>query len=392
MAELRFAFGKWDLHVDGASTIAPGALVLTAHEHAQIVAASEALYSASLRAQRRLHADPTLGAALGLDSVATKLAAARPPGPFVTRIDFFRTADGWQVSEFNDDCPGGYNEAVGLAALFADALPSGLEVAGDLPDALARLLGTGRLGLLFATGYAEDLQVVRLLASLAEANGATTVLGSPTNLGIEPGSLEPAAPPRAHGALVLGQPVDAVFRFFPAEWFRRLADPTPWLRLLEGGTPVTNPMSTAWTQSKAIFAWMAEHGDGRDRALMETLAPATVMLDPEGARQAREQQRDLVLKPAFGRMGGGVVVGDACSPQGWAKAVAGALRGRRTRPFVMQRRFRSVPVELAPGHPRTACIGAYVVDGAFAGYYSRLAAGPVVAYNATNILTVVARP
>jgi hypothetical protein len=89
-------------------------------------------------------------------------------------------------------------------------------------------------------------------------------------------------------------------------------------------------------------------------------------------------------------MGEGVVLGRGCPPEAWRKSLAAALRSRRARPYVLQDRFDAVPVETQPGRTATACLGAYVVAGRFAGYYSRLSATPVVAYDASNVLTVVA--
>src|SRR5581483_11690855 len=160
---LRWTFRKWDTHVRGRATVARGALALTAEEHAGL---------------------------------------ARAGGPRVTRVDLFLTAEGWRASECNDDVPGGYNDALGLPALFADAVEKGMEPPGDLPDALARLFaGARRIGMVYATAYAEDMQVVRLLADLLEMHGFETVLASPAHL------------EHAEGRTTLaGEPVDIIYR------------------------------------------------------------------------------------------------------------------------------------------------------------------------------------
>ena len=307
-----------------------------------------------------------------------------PPGPLVTRIDFFPTADGWQVSEFNDDCPGGYNEALGLPVVLDPWRPPGTEVPGDLPDALVRLFGGPRpesdpVALLYATGYAEDLQVVRLLQALLTAHGHAAVLASPGHITLD-----------GRQASVLGQTVSRLVRFFPADWMTGLPNWSTIAQLGTAGVPVTNPLACEATQSKAIHAWLWQEAQGADRRLVERLLPRTAMLDDATARAALETPHATVLKPAFGRMGEGVVLGRESPPDWWRKRVASALRSRRARPYVAQDRFDAVPVETGPGRTATACVGAYVVAGRFAGYYSRLSASPVVAYDATNVLTVVA--
>jgi glutathionylspermidine synthase len=378
VAELRFRFSKWDVHVAGRPTVAPGALVLTAAEHRALVDAAEALYDLSTRAACATVGDMDATRLLGVPADLAPLARAQA-APRVTRIDFHPTAEGgWAVSEFNDDVPGGYNEAFGLPALFADAVEKGLEVPGDLPLSLARLLrgDARRVGLAYATAYAEDLQVVRLLAQLLAAEGVETVLDSPAALGGE------------EGAWTLGrEPVERVFRFFPAEWHARLHDLDVWRRAVEDGLPVVNPFSAAWTQSKAVFAWLHEHARGSDRSLVAAYLPRTRLLDADAAREALDAPERWVVKPRFGRMGEGIVVGDARNTRAWRKALDAALQARGG--AVLQERFRPLRVETAPGESVAVCVGAYVVDGRFAGYYSRSSSEEVTSFRAANVLTVV---
>lgn len=382
MERLRFGWGKWDLDVAGKATVARGALVLDRREHGEVVAAAEALAALADRARRRLATDPDALRGLGVHPRLAEAAAQEPAGPLVTRIDFFRTADGWRVSEFNDDCPGGYNEALGLPVELGPWIPDGCEVPGDLPDALVGLFG-GEPGettaLLYATGYAEDLQVVELLSRLLRSQGRATVLGSPAHLELAGGK-----------ARVLGEEVDRLVRFFPAEWLTGLPNWGAWAGLGAAGVPLVNPLASAATQSKAIHAWLWSETSGADRRSVERLLPRTAMLDDALAAEVLAQPHRFVLKPAFGRMGEGVVLGRECPPDAWRKRVASALRSRRARPYVAQDRFDAVPVETEPGRTATACLGAYVAAGRFAGYYSRLSSRPVVAYDASNVLTVAA--
>jgi len=372
---LRFGFGKWDLHVDGRNTVMDGALVLTAEEHRAAVHAAEDLARAAAGARRRLQDDPEDARRLGVPAEVAEAAAAEPRDrPVVTRIDLFRTRAGWQASEFNDDCPGGYNEALGLPAVFGDVVPAGLAVPGDLPEALAALLGDGPVGIAYATGYAEDLQVAELLVRLLHARGIDTVAASPAHL-------ETDGP----CVTLLGRPVATVLRFFPSEWLPLLPNWGTWRRLAASGAALVNPLAAALTQSKAIHLWLREHGDASVRRYL----PETSMLDEVTAQSALQRPHAHVLKPAFGRMAEGVVLGAACPPRLWRKRVKGALLERRTRPYVVQRKFDPVPVETGAGTAGTACLGAYVVDGRFAGYYSRFARGPLVAYDASNVLTLV---
>lgn len=367
LQRLTWGFHKWDTHVRGRETTTRGALVLTRDEHAELVRAAETLFAVSQSAMTRWPSDPDATRALGVDPRLVPLAG-EPTRQRVTRIDLHPTRDGWRASEWNDDAPGGYNDALGLVALFADAVEKGLEVPGDLPEALLRVLappGVRRVGLAYATGYAEDLQVVRLLADLLAVEDVDAVLASPA-------SLEHSA----QGTTLGGEEVDLVHRFFPAEWFPELPNLDAWARAIAAGLRVVNPLACAWTQSKASFALLAD--DARARPWL----PRTVPLTPETAQGALAEPEKWVLKPCFGRMGEGVVLGAGRPRDEWRKAIDGALRRRA--PSVLQERF--VPLSLPEGTP---CIGAYVVDGRFAGYYTRLSRQNVVRYDASNLLTLL---
>jgi glutathionylspermidine synthase len=367
LARLRWDFRKWDTHVRGRETVARGALVLSRREHEDAVRVAEDLFALTGTALASWPDDPETTRLLGVDPALVPLA--RGGGPRVTRVDLFLTEDGWRASECNDDVPGGYNDALGLAALFHDAVEKGAEPPGDLPDALVRILSSGarRVGLVYATAYAEDLQVVRLLADLLEAHGVPTVLASPAHL---------AHPEQDGPTRLAGEEVDAIFRFFPAEWYPALPNLADWERAVRAGLRVVNPFATAWTQSKAAFS-----------LLRHPAIPLTRPLTPERAREALGERERWVLKPCFGRMGEGVVLGASETARGWEKALAGALRSPS--PSVLQERFRPIPFELEPGRSATACVGAYVVDGRFAGYYSRLSDRHVVRFDAANVLTVL---
>lgn len=368
---LRWDFRKWDTHVAGRPTTARGAIVLSRREHEELVRASETLFALAQDALARWpHDDATRS--LGVPSALRPLAGA-PSTARVTRIDWFLTADGWRASEWNDDAPGGYNDALGLVALFADAVEKGLAVEGDLPDALLRVLvppGARRVGFAYATAYAEDMQVARLLADLVETTGAEATLASPAHLRHEGGR-----------TTLADDEVDVVHRFFPAEWFPALENLGDWRAAIEAGLRVVNPLGCAWTQSKASFALLA--GDARAGGHL----PATRLLTRENAADALAQRDRLVLKPCFGRMGEGVVIGALRSADEWRKAIDGALR--RASPSVLQERFLPLPLERAPGDTATPCIGAYVIDGRFAGYYGRLASRGVVRHDASNVLVLV---
>src|SRR5262249_33357781 len=143
------------------------------------------------------------------------------------RFDFHPTLDGeLAITEGNLDVAGGWNESSAVTRIFAEH-DSAAEPAGDpaaaLAESLARQLFPGAaLGVIHLTRYADDRQVSRFLARVFERRGLVAVPFAPTQL---------RACGRQAGALVGDRvrPLDAVFRFFPAEWACRLPRPDAWL-------------------------------------------------------------------------------------------------------------------------------------------------------------------
>lgn len=375
---LRFRFHKWDTYACGRCLVLPEALVLTRAEHARVVAVTEALHGALGRLEARVRREPELLAYLGIPAPLHPLIGEEPETELqLTRYDLFPTADGrLMVSEFNEDVPGGFNEAVGLPRLLAGALP-GLEFAGDLAGAFAAAFaGRERVALMYATAYAEDLQHMLALEDwLAEA-GHRTVLCSPEHLERRRG--RPA---------VMGERVDAAFRFFPGEWMPRLPNFRLWLRL-GPRLPMMNPLYRLVRQSKKVFALWRRPGlvDGADREVLDRHGPFTEELDPDELPRLAAERERWVIKHAFGRMGDNVVVGSLESDESWRRALDEARPVARE--LALQERFPTAPLDFAGG-PLYPAIGAFLVNGRFAGYYSRAAARPFLNHEAYHVATLV---
>ena len=127
------------------------------------------------------------------------------------------------IAEFNEDVPSGINETAGLAELLggtlgADAAP---RFVGDVRSALADAFDDFEtIGLAYATAYSEDLQHVEVLGRWLRDAGHRTVLATPSGLSVEDGV-----------ARVHSERVDALFRYYPAEWMHRLPNYSEWGRL-----------------------------------------------------------------------------------------------------------------------------------------------------------------
>jgi hypothetical protein len=160
-----------------------------------------------------------------------------------------------------------------------------------------------------------------------------------------------------------------------------------WRRVISR-FPMMNPLRYLLRQSKLMFALWCE-GDGLsevDRQLLARHCPRTVLFDPAEVPRLQEERERWVLKRAFGRMGDSVIMGTLVTDKEWTEALAEASRSPGD--WCVQERFSVVPLAFADG-PLYPALGAYVVNGRFAGYYSRAAVKPFLTHEAFHVATMV---
>jgi hypothetical protein len=283
------------------------------------------------------------------------------------------------VSEFNEDVPGGFNEAAGIPDLLG--APGGdLRWEGDFRRSFQDAFdGYDGVAFLYATAYSEDLQHMLVLENWLRERGHRTVLASPEHL--ERSWLSRRRP------RFMGQGVDAAFRFYPGEWMARLPNLEEWIQAAPS-LPLMNPFRSLVRQSKTMFALWREDDllSAGDRALVERHCPWTEGFHPGIAERLRDEKDRWVLKRSFGRMGDSVILGSLCSAADWEGTIREALDAPGE--FCAQECFRVRPVPFACG-PLYPAVGAYLVNGRFAGYYSRAAARPLITHEAFHVATLV---
>jgi hypothetical protein len=382
LKELCFSFHKWDLHASGHEGVLPETLVLDGATHRRVVAIAERFSQILAGLEDRVARDPVLLGRLGIPAELHPILRAAPPQELqLARYDLHPTPDGGlMVSEFNEDVPGGFNEAVGLPALLGERFGRA-RFTGDLRGAVKRAMAPyGPVGAMFATGYSEDLQHSLLIEDWLREAGHPTVRGSPAQL------------TRRWGRTLLdGQRIEAAFRYYPGEWFPRLPNFDLWLRLGDR-LPMLNPLRRLIRQSKLLFAVWREPGllSADDLAFVDAHAPWTGVPGRDvPLAQLHDEPTRWVLKRAFGRMGDAVVIGALVEPKAWVEA----LRDVTAEPaaWLAQRRFEHVPMRFDAG-PLYPAIGPYLVNGRFAGYYSRAAPKPLLTHEALHVATVVVDP
>lgn len=179
--------------------------------------------------------------------------------------------------------------------------------------------------------------------------------------------------------LAAGQPVDLVMIPWTAKESARIVDAGEGLAALLGadraGTVKFFPRTeSVLLSSKSVLAWLHEDCDAdrlaaADRELVRRYVPRTISLGL-GETPAAPGPRDrLVVKPAMGRSGKGVLFGSVTSDEEW---LAAAVDAAEEAPVVLQERVESdritVPfLDRATGRQVTRrvpfVLSPYMIDG-----------------------------
>ena len=362
---------KWDPQVEDVATLAPFPLVLRREAWHELSALAEALAAETLAAEAELAGRLELHKELGLPrpirrALSRAASRGRARGAArVMRFDFHATPEGWRISEVNSDVPGGFNEASGFTRLMAPHIPGAEppgDPAGQLADAItAAVAPESNVGLIHATAYTDDRQVMVYLARELEARGLRPILTGPDHL-----RWQDCRALLASDAYT--GPLDFLVRFFPGEWLPNLPRTCGWKHFFyRSETPASNPGQALLTQSKRFpLVW--------DRLVTELPTWRRLLPETCDPRQTDWRRDDSwVLKPALGRVGDLVGLAGVTEEREW-KVIRQDVR-RCPRLWVAQRRFAAVPLQTEEGllYP---CVGVYTIDGRAAGAYGRAARRP----------------
>lgn len=356
---------KWDPQIGDTSTIGRAPIVLRRSAWDELVRLSSSLASELRTIEQALLGDPASLRALGLDRNTSRWVQSAMSSPSIRleRFDFHFTDEGWKISEVNADVPGGLHEGV-VGELYARHHP-GTEVPGDPAAAIARAFASrcatgSAIALVHATAYADDRQVISLVQRALEDQGLVGIPCGPDHVRFAPARI--ALGPRE-------RPIAGVYRFFPAEWLEGLPRDTQPRAHACPDVVVCNPVSALAVQSKRLpLVWGCL---GLDVPTFRALLPETRALH----RAPLHRGDEWLVKPAFGRVGGGIVSHGTSEPGDFRRTLLDALL--HPGDYVAQRRFRPVPWR-SEGEPRTVCIGVFTLDGVVVGAYGRSTSRPFV--------------
>jgi glutathionylspermidine synthase len=368
---------KWDPQVGDVDTLSPFPLVMKSTAWKQIASQAEQLTREAIAAEEELSQRPELLDQLGLPSalrrVLTEKTSPTPAAGRVTRFDFHYTVEGWRISEANSDVPGGFSEASYFTSMMAEYFPN-LRPAGNpahvWSSTLAAAASSGVVALLSAPGYMEDHQVIAFLAAQLRGHGCRAHLAKPEQIAWRDRM--------AHLDTAWHRgPLDAIVKFYQAEWLSRLPVESGWTYFFRGGrTPVANPGLSVITESKRFpLVWEK----------LSTRLPAWRALLPE-TRDPRHvpwpRDENWLLKTAMCNNGDSVNVRELMPRAQWLRTRLAAQLSPGN--WVAQRRFESVPLSTPIG-PRHICVGVYTVNGQAAGAYARLSRKPVIDFEAVDV-------
>ena len=369
---------KWDPQVGDVDTLSPFPLVLKSSAWRQIASQAEQLAAEAIAAEDEVSRRPELLHLLGLPRALRAVLAEKTPltpaAGRVIRFDFHHTTQGWQISEANSDVPGGFTEASHFTAMMAESFPH-LRPSGNPAEIWSKALASsagpsGVVALLSAPGYMEDHQVIAFLAARLRQVGCLAHLAKPEQVAWRDGLAH--LDTKWHRG-----PVDAIVRFYQAEWFSRSPGKSGWEHFFRGGrTPVANPALAVISESKRFpLVW-----DKLSTALPAWRALLPETRDPRDAPSSNDD--GWLLKTALCNTGDTVSVRELMRPMEWLRTWLAVQMSPGD--WVAQRRFESVPVSTPVGSQHV-CVGVFTVNGRAAGAYARCSKKPVIDFAAADV-------
>jgi glutathionylspermidine synthase len=309
------------------------------------------------------------------------VAASRESGDSASlvRVDLLLSEEGtWSACEINADCPGGHNESIGLprlarAAGFAAGVDPThmLESLADRLIELATLPGetpgspSGVVALMYATAYAEDLQVCAIVRRMLAAKGMRAILVSPLAPRFDTGELRVGA-----------EIVRVLYRYYPTEYMDGQANLDGICRAIrEGRVRTLSSFAHMFAQSKYSFAraWAHEPTlSTEDRSVLRCSVPMSFDVASLSRDRLAREREEWVLKRAYGRVGDEVHVGPLQDTDEWAVTVDWVLARRAAGESWIAQRFVRQRKVATPWGERFVTLGAYVLDGRFVGYFTRV--------------------
>lgn len=372
----------FDAYVSGERRVDLHPLILSPSVHQQAVECAETAARVVTSVAERAHQDEAEAQCYGFSNDVRRLASASWNGQdhsTLYRVDLLWGHSGFRACEINADCPGGHNEALGLPLLSqAAGFWSGINPTTVIDRLCQQLIDLtnqdGAIALVYATAYAEDLQVCALIQRELQRRGATAILAPPT-----------ALRRKGKGLWIGKQSVSVLYRYFPTEYMEGQRNLSAIIDAVASGHVKTlSNFAAIFPQSKLAFARAHRHKDTLSATDQQGLCflPQTFALSDVPLAQLVSERPRWVLKRALGRVGEEVFVGSLLREPDWIQVLDRAQTEHSQGEVWIVQEFVPQRAVQTPFGPRLLTLGAYVLNGRFCGYFARLTTDSHASHNA----------
>ena len=379
LRKLAFDYYKWDIYVSGRLKIIPQSLIIEQDEYQEALKVCLAIAEILSSLEKKIKTNREVLRKLAIPEKTADLIVKEGESEWqLARYDLFRTADGnWILSEFNEDVPGGFNESIGIPELLSSHF-SGYSFENFFKKQFQECFCDiqGVVGLMYASGYSEDLQHMAILEALLKASGKQTLYCTPAQLVFRRGI-----------AYMNDTPIEALIRFYPGEWFDMLPNYNHWQKAISK-LKILNPLSRLIRQSKNLFALWNEDSflDREQKDFIRSVTPETYFFGEVKDKFQHFPKEEWVIKHAFGRMGDSVTIGALVTQETWEKTWDFAAKNAGE--FTLQKKFE-VATTSFNGSAMYPALGVYLINNQFAGFYSRVCEKPFLTHEACYVPTLV---
>ena len=392
---------KWDPQYLDNNTIAKHALVITRQEHEELAALAQKLDKETTGAELMLYQNKELAKPLKLpQNICNQLwkTSNYEPGNHIRlmRYDFHPTLEGkWALSEVNSDVPGGLAEASLMPKIVAELFgsDSGGKTGGnsysfvDFSEIFTKAVSKkvkaeGTIAFIHCTSYSDDRQVMQFLGDRLTGVGFKAIYAAADHLRFEDNEAV---------SILAGSEgkIDAIIRFTPLEWLIKMKPrrSKSWHGFFRTVTPSCNHPVAMLAQTKRFpLVWDAliDIDSSLSMSTWREFLPETLEV---GDIKGRADRDDFIFKPVYGRVGENISIKEACIDDEYKKIIKDVKLHKRK--YLAQKRFNSMPLLSDEGQQYHVCIGAYCVEGMFAGFYARAGEKPRIDSSAADIPVLI---
>lgn len=378
---------KWDPQFLDNNTLAKYILVITEQEYGELKVFTEKLSKETIDAEnflnQNLHLTKPLHLSKALNKELQNMANYNMDEHVrLMRFDFHPTMESaWAISEVNSDVPGGFAEASLLPQLAMGLFPQKKYFCDNFGniflDAItSKIAMNACIMLVHCTCYSDDRQVMQFLGDELEKRGYVVLYGDSDHVKFENNKAM---------SMLSGnkRPIDAIIRFTPLEWIKDIKS-NFWKGYFTAETVSCNHPIAIFTQTKRFpLIWDSLEANGIDLSTWRELLPETIEV------KRNQNMQGYIYKPAHGRVGEDVSIVESCVDGEYEKILKNVKKNPKN--YIVQKKFDSKPLVGSEGELFHACIGAYSVEGEFAGLYARISKTPRIDSYAADIPVLVER-